>query len=294
MNERQNEKRLAPVEIKSALELYNPVVSALADRKKGLIASTASPFRALAKYIPYFFAGDLVVVAGRPSMGKTALALNFALSFAKIGNVLVFSLEMSIDQLIIRLLSTICKVSMNTIQHDKEFAWQDHKPALQASKEALGNLYIDDTSLLTPELIGERVAYFVEQHKIVAVVVDYLQLMKVPGEDSREREIAECSLFLKALAKTYKVPVFALSQLNRGLEQRGNKRPVLADLRDSGAIEQDADIVIFIFREDYYNQNAVEGETELIVAKHRNGPTGHCTVMFDAPTTTFFDLGGQK
>lgn len=234
---------------------------------------------------------DFIIIAGRPSMGKTALALNIALNAAlvdKVG-VAIFSLEMSSLQLGIRLLGSDAMID----------AWKLRKGALQDddylrltdSANRLSELpvYIDDSSALSSLEIKAKARRLKKKYDISLVIIDYLQLMQSKkAVESRQLEISDISRSLKALAKDLDIPVLAVSQLNRKVEDRPNKRPMLADLRESGAIEQDADLILFIYREELYNRTEEnKGKAELNVAKHRNGPTGLVNLTFREKYTKF-------
>ncbi len=242
---------------------------------------------------------DLVIVAGRPSMGKTSLVMNIAENVALEGQkpVLVFSMEMPADSLAMRMMSSLGRIDQNRIRTGKlnDDDWSRVTSTVHMLSEA--NLYIDDTPSLSPAELRARARRLVkEQGQIGLIVIDYLQLMKVPGfrADNRAAEISEISRSLKALAKELKVPVIALSQLNRSLEQRQDKRPVMSDLRESGAIEQDADLICFIYRDEVYNEESPDkGSAEIIIAKQRNGPIGKVRVAFLGQYTRFEDLAFQ-
>lgn len=239
---------------------------------------------------------DLIIVAGRPSMGKTTLVMNMAEHAAiKSGNpVLVFSMEMPADSLAMRMMSSLGRIDQHRIRTGKldDDDWPRITSAVHMLSEA--PLYIDDTPALSPAELRARARRLAkEQGQLSLIVVDYLQLMQVPGfkADNRTAEISEISRSLKALAKELNVPVIALSQLNRSLEQRHDKRPVMSDLRESGAIEQDADLICFIYRDEVYNEDSPDkGVAEIIVAKQRNGPIGKVRVAFLGKYTRFEDL----
>ena len=238
---------------------------------------------------------DLIIVAARPSMGKTALALNMAANAALRGdrvNVALFSLEMSTDSLVMRLLASEARVPSGGLRTGqlKPNAWPKLAAAAGALSEA--NVYIDDTPAITLHQVRSKARRMKARVGLDLLIVDYLQLMRGPKSDSREQEISSISRGLKQLAKDLDVPVIALSQLNRSLERRENKRPQLSDLRESGAIEQDADVIVFIHREERYRQgeegtSGDEGLAEIIVAKQRNGPTGTVELVFFDEFTRF-------
>jgi replicative DNA helicase len=236
---------------------------------------------------------DLIIIAGRPSMGKTTLAMNIAEGAAIKHEVAVaiFSMEMSAEQLVRRMFSSLGQIDQNKLRSGKldDFDW----PKLTSAMNLLhkSHVFIDETPSLSPAELRARARRLKREHDIGLIVVDYLQLMAVPGtRENRATEIAEISRSLKAIAKELHVPVIALSQLNRALEQRPNKRPVMADLRESGSIEQDADLIVFIYREEVYNEDTPEkGKAEIIIGKHRNGPTGTVTLTFQGHFLRFLN-----
>jgi replicative DNA helicase len=228
-------------------------------------------------------------------MGKTALALNFveAAVFTQKKPVLVFSMEMPSESLVMRMLSSTGRIDQTKIRNGQltEEDWPKLTAAVQKLKGA--PLFIDDTAALTPQDMRARIRRTAREHgEPGLIMVDYLQLMQTVGNnDGRTQEISEISRSLKALAKEYNCPVIALSQLNRGVEQRPNKRPMNSDLRESGAIEQDADVIVFIYRDDYYNEDSPEkGIAELIIGKQRNGEIGTCRAAFIGKYTRFENL----
>jgi replicative DNA helicase len=237
---------------------------------------------------------DLVIIAGRPSMGKTAFALNLAQNAALHGDtpVAIFSMEMPSEQLAMRLLSSLGRIDQHKLRTGK--LGDDDWPRLTHAVGHLSEvkLYIDDTPALTPGDLRARCRRLAREHGLGMVVIDYLQLMHVHGtSENRATEISEISRSLKALAKELNVPVLALSQLNRSLEQRGDKRPVMSDLRESGAIEQDADVIMFIYRDEVYNEDSTDkGIAEIIIGKQRNGPIGTIKLRFFGEFTRFESL----
>lgn len=241
-------------------------------------------------------ASDLIIVAGRPSMGKTTLVMNMAEHAAiKSGKpVLVYSMEMPSDSLAMRMMSSLGRIDQHRIRTGKleDEDWPRVTSAVHMLSEA--PLFIDDSAALSPAEMRARARRLAKEHgQLGLIVVDYLQLMKVPGfkAENRTAEISEISRSLKALAKELNVPVIALSQLNRSLEQRQDKRPVMSDLRESGAIEQDADIICFIYRDEVYHEDSPDkGTAEIIIAKQRNGPIGKVRVAFLGKYTRFEDL----
>ena len=238
---------------------------------------------------------DLVIVAGRPSMGKTSFAMNLVENAALASDrpLMVLSMEMPAEQLVIRMLSSLGRIDQSRVRTGK--LEQDDWPKLASATEKLKGtqVFIDDTPALTPTELRSRVRKLVrEQGDLGMIMVDYLQLMRVAGSgEGRTAEISEISRSLKAIAKEFKVPVVALSQLNRSLEQRPNKRPVNSDLRESGAIEQDADVIMFIYRDEVYNEDSPDkGVAEIIIGKQRNGPIGSCRLSFQGQFTRFENL----
>jgi replicative DNA helicase len=236
--------------------------------------------------------GDLVIIAGRPSMGKTTLAINMAENAAIKGkkNTVIFSMEMPGESLAMRMLSSLGRINQHKVRTGKlaDEDWPRITSAVSMLSEA--PLFIDDSPALSPAELIARTRRFARAHgEIGLVVIDYLQLMQIPGfREGRVAEITEISRSLKAMAKELNVPVVALSQLNRGLEQRQDKRPQMSDLRESGAIEQDADLIIFIYRDEVYNEKSHDkGIAEIIIAKHRNGPIGKIKLTFLGEFTKF-------
>ncbi len=234
---------------------------------------------------------DLIIIAGRPSMGKTTFAMNIAENAAikhKVP-VAVFSMEMPGEQLAMRMMSSLGRIDQHKVRTGK--LDDDDWPRLTSAVSILAEapLFIDDTPALTPTDLRARARRLKREHDLGMIVIDYLQLMQVPGSrENRATEISEISRSLKALAKELQVPVIALSQLNRSLEQRPNKRPVMSDLRESGAIEQDADMIAFIYRDEVYNEDSPDkGTAEIIVGKQRNGPIGMKRLTFLGKYTRF-------
>jgi replicative DNA helicase len=265
----------------------------LSNKRDGLIGSSTG-FKDLDKKLQGLQKGDLVVVAGRPSMGKTSFAMNIAenvlLDEESKGAVLIFSLEMPGESLTTRMLSGMSKLDQQNVRSgmlkDQELR------ELLSEGEKLKNmpLWIDDSSILSPmELRAKARRLKRQEGELSLIVVDYLQLMQLPlSLENRVNQISEISRSLKSLAKELDVPVIALSQLNRAVEQRPNKRPIMADLRDSGAIEQDADIILFIYRDEVYNEDSEQGnKAEIIIGKQRNGPIGTVNLTFLKEYTRF-------
>ncbi len=241
---------------------------------------------------------DLVIVAARPSMGKTTFAMNLCenVAISQDKPVLIFSLEMPAEQIMMRMLASLSRVDQTKIRtgqlDDEDWARISSTMGMLMEKK---NMYIDDSSGLTPTEVRSRARRIArETGGLSMIMVDYLQLMRVPGlQDNRTLEIAEISRSLKALAKELDVPVVALSQLNRSLEQRADKRPVNSDLRESGAIEQDADLIMFIYRDEVYNaQSDLKGIAEIIIGKQRNGPIGSVRLIFQGHFSRFDNYAG--
>ena len=238
---------------------------------------------------------DLVVVAGRPSMGKTSFAMNMVehAVLKQKKPILVFSMEMPSESLIIRMLSSLGRIDQTRLRNGRleQSDWPKLSAAVTKLKDA--PLFIDDTPALTPTEVRSRARRVVREYGgLGMIMVDYLQLMRVAGaSEGRTAEISEISRSLKAIAKEFRVPMVALSQLNRALEQRPNKRPVNSDLRESGAIEQDADVILFIYRDEVYHEDSEDkGIAEIIIGKQRNGPIGICRLAFMGEYTRFENL----
>ncbi len=240
---------------------------------------------------------NLVIVAGRPSMGKTTFAMNLAENVARGAKkpVLVFSLEMPSEDIVLRMISSLGRVEQNALRNGR--LEDEHWAKITASMEVLSkdfNMHIDDSAGLSPTEMRSRARkVYKENDGLSLIVVDYLQLMKVPGyENNRTQEVSEISRSLKSLAKELSVPVVALSQLNRGVDDRSDKRPMMSDLRESGAIEQDADVIMFVYRDEVYHKDKEDnkGLGEIIIGKQRNGPIGHINVHFEGRFCRFADL----
>ena len=241
-----------------------------------------------------FQKGDLIILAARPSMGKTALALNFAVNAASVnhGSIALFSLEMPSEQVAIRMLAAKAKVDISKIRvgnlNDEE--WSRINVASQELRKQ--NFFVDDTPGIKVTDIMAKCRKLVRDNNLYMVIIDYIQLIQSTGtSESRQLEVSEISRRLKAMARELNVPVIALSQLSRSVEKRENRKPMLSDLRESGAIEQDADLVMFLYREKYYdhekeNDNNRE-DVDLILAKHRNGPTGELKLAFEKSVNAF-------
>lgn len=285
----------APQNIKDVLSKAVEKIDTLYHLDKG-ITGLATCFTDFDNMTSGLQPADLVIVAGRPSMGKTTFVMNIAenASLSEKQPVLVFSMEMPADSLAMRMISSLGRIDQHRVRTGK--LEEDDWPRLTSAVHMLSEapLYIDDTPGLSPAEMRARARRVAKEHGgIGLIVIDYLQLMQVPGfkVENRTAEISEISRSLKALAKELSVPVIALSQLNRSLEQRSDKRPVMSDLRESGAIEQDADLIAFIYRDEVYNEDTPDkGTAEIIIAKQRNGPIGKVRLAFLGQYTRFEDL----
>ncbi|MEM8593237.1 MAG: replicative DNA helicase [Pseudomonadota bacterium] len=238
---------------------------------------------------------DLVIVAARPSMGKTSFAMNLVENaiLKEDKPCIVFSMEMPAEQLIMRLMSAVGRIDQTVLRSGKlqDADWPKLSHAASQLKDK--KLFIDDTPAMSPTEINARARRIAREHgELGMIMIDYLQLMQIKGRsENRTNEISEISRSLKIIAKEFKCPVIALSQLNRSLEQRPNKRPIMSDLRESGAIEQDADIIMFIYRDEVYNEESeAKGTAEIIIGKQRNGPIGTTRLAFIGKYTRFENL----
>ncbi|MEE9503522.1 MAG: replicative DNA helicase [Thermodesulfobacteriota bacterium] len=299
-----SESKIKPsfYEIKNLLKESFKTIEKLYESKE-IVTGVPSGFEELDKLTSGFQPSDLVVIAGRPSMGKTAFSLNIAQYAAiekKIPSAL-FSLEMSKEQLVLRMLCSEAKVDAHKLRGG--FLGETDWPKLTRAAGILSEapIFIDDTPALSVLEMRAKARRLMAEHELGLVIVDYLQLMRGrglsgrgrPSSETREQEISEITRSLKALAKELNIPVIALSQLNRKVEERTDKRPHLADLRESGAIEQDADLITFIYRDEIYNRaddNPNKGIAEVIIGKQRNGPVGEIKLAFLDKYTTFENL----
>jgi replicative DNA helicase len=279
-------RSIIPESFKTVEKLYE---------RKELITGVPTGYTELDRMTAGLQSSDLVILAGRPSMGKTALALNIAQHAALVDKtgVAIFSLEMSKDQLAMRLLSSVGRIDSQKIRTGR--LQNEDWPHLSRAAGMLSEapIHIDDTPALSIPEMRSKMRRLASSNDIGLVLVDYLQLMRGRISENRTQEISDISRSLKALAKEHDVPVLALSQLNRGLESRTDKRPMMADLRESGAIEQDADVICFIYRDEVYNKsedNPDKGIAEIIIGKQRNGPTGVTRLFFKKEYTMFENL----
>ncbi len=264
--------------------------------QRGTVTGVPSGFRRLDQFTTGFQPGELIIIAARPSMGKTSLCLNIAMNAAKGAGkkVAVFSLEMSNDQLVQRFLSMEARIDAQSLRtgNIKDKEWGDITRAMGVLAEV--PIFVDDSPALAVSEVRSRSRRLAATAGLDLIIIDYLQLLRSPNPKmtSRVEIIDDICRNLKALAKELKVPVIALAQLNRSPEARNDKRPLLSDLRESGGIEQEADVVAFIYRDDYYNPPTPENENiaEINIAKQRNGPTGVIQLRFDKRFTSFADL----
>ncbi|MGX8773549.1 MAG: replicative DNA helicase [Bacillota bacterium] len=269
-----------------------------ASKLEGGLTGVTTGFKGLDAKTSGLQKSDLIILAARPAMGKTAFALSLALNAAIKGgaSVMIFSMEMAREQLGQRLLAMESKVEMQKLKTGRleRLDWDDVNSALEVLSGA--NIYIDDTAGISVMEMKSKCRRLKAEKSLDLVVIDYLQLMNTEGRtpDSRTQEISAISRGLKLMARELNCPVIVLSQLSRNPEQRTDHRPMLSDLRDSGSIEQDADIVIFLYRDEYYNENTdVPGECEVIIAKQRSGPTGTEKVAWLDKITKFVDSAGS-
>lgn len=301
------EKRIFEISDRRIKAAFEPIKGVVKDSftmieqlydKKEAITGVPSGFQDLDNLTTGFQKGDLIIIGGRPSMGKTAFSLNIA---QKVGvelkePVAIFSLEMSTRQLVIRMLCSEGMVDSNKVR--KGFVSKEdwHKLTSAAGRLTEAPIFIDDSSDINVLEMRAKARRLKMEHGLSLVVVDYLQLMRGRASyERREQEISDISRSLKALAKELDVPVVGLSQLNRGVELRTDKRPTLADLRESGAIEQDADVILFLYRDEIYDRNNPDkrGRAEVIVAKQRNGPTGLVKLSYQGYCTRFTSAAGN-
>lgn len=281
----------------SAAELVRSGMNKLAElsERNSDVTGVASGFKGLDKMTAGFQPGEMTIIAARPSMGKTAFSLNIAthVVLREKKSLLYFSIEMNRDQMMMRVLGSEAKVGLGDLRTGKlsDEGWK--RIIDKATRIGETNLFIDDASFVTPMTIRSKARKIKARYGLDMIMVDYLQLMKLGQKtDSREREVSEISQSLKALAKDLKIPVIALAQVNRGSEGRSDRRPQVSDLRESGSIEQDADLIMMLYREDYYDRENpdVKGVSEVIVGKQRNGPVGTVRLRWESNIGKFVDL----
>ncbi len=268
-------------------------------KRQTVLTGVPTGFNDLDKMTGGFQKGDLVIVAGRPGMGKTAfvvsIAVNAAIEFGK--SVGIFSLEMTAQQLVLRMIASLSNVGVFNLRTG--ILSHEQYEAVGRALDKLKNvrIYIDDTSLMTVSDIRSKARKLKMEKNVDMIIIDYLQLMHgraSSGATNRVQEVSEISRSLKILAKELNVPIIALSQLNRGVEARDNKRPMVADLRESGSIEQDADVILLIYRDEVYNKNSAEkGVAEIIIGKQRNGPQGTVKLQFEERIAAFRNLADR-
>ena len=289
-----------PQSVDSILEKTLERIELLYKSPQDGVTGVSTGFHDLNKKTAGLQGSDLIIVAARPSMGKTTFAMNLCENAAMDQEkpVLIFSLEMPAEQLMMRMLASLSRVDQTKIRtgqlDDEDWARISSTMGILMQKK---NMYIDDSSGLTPTELRSRARRVArDAGGLSMIMIDYLQLMRVPGmQDNRTQEISEISRSLKALAKELNVPVVALSQLNRSLEQRADKRPINSDLRESGAIEQDADLIMFIYRDEVYNpDSSMKGTAEIILGKQRNGPIGSVRLTFQGQYSRFDNYAGPS
>ncbi|MBM7074423.1 replicative DNA helicase [Shewanella sp. OPT22] len=298
--EQRADANSGPEGIKSILEKTVDKIEELYNNPHNGVTGVSSGFGDLDNMTAGFQSGDLVIVAARPSMGKTTFAMNLCEQAALHEDkpVLIFSLEMPSEQIMMRMLASLGRVDQTKIRTGRldDDDWARVSSTMGIMLEQ-GKMYIDDSSGLTPNDVRSRARRIAREYGgLSMIMVDYLQLMQVPAlSDNRTLEIAEISRSLKALAKELGIPVIALSQLNRSLEQRADKRPINSDLRESGSIEQDADLIMFIYRDEVYNDTSEDkGTAEIIIGKQRNGPIGRVRLTFQGQFSRFDNFAGPQ
>jgi replicative DNA helicase len=296
--EQRANKSEGPENLNSVLEKTVDRIEKLCATPSSGVTGVSSGFADLDKMTAGFQKSDLIIVAARPSMGKTTFAMNLAEYAAMTEEypAVIFSLEMPSEQIMMRMLASLGRIDQTKIRTgqlgDEDWARLSSTMGLLIDK---GKMYIDDAAGLTPTEVRSRCRRIHRDHGgISMIMIDYLQLMRAPQfSDNRTLEIAEISRSLKALAKELQVPVIALSQLNRGLEQRSDKRPINSDLRESGSIEQDADLIMFIYRDEvYHDDSEFKGMAEIIIGKQRNGPIGRVPLTFQGQFSRFDNYAG--
>jgi len=296
--EARSDKSEGPQALKDILKETVARIDELCKNPQDGITGLSSGYNDLDQMTTGFQPGDLIIVAARPSMGKTTFAMNLAEHAALNADkpTIIFSLEMPADQIMNRMLASLGRIDQGKIRTGAldENDWASLSSTMSILLNQ-GKMFIDDSSGLTPTEVRSRARRIARDHGGVSMImIDYLQLMRVPSlSENRTLEISEISRSLKALAKELRCPVIALSQLNRGLEQRADKRPINSDLRESGAIEQDADLIMFIYRDEVYNEESNDkGIAEIIIGKQRNGPIGKVRLTFQGRYSRFDDYTG--
>lgn len=298
--EQRANKDAGPKNIEQILEATVSRIESLFQTPHDGVTGVDTGYQDLNKKTAGLQRSDLIIVAARPSMGKTTFAMNLCENAAMLQDkpVLIFSLEMPSEQIMMRMLASLSRVDQTRIRtgqlDDEDWARISGTMGILLEKK---NIFIDDSSGLTPTEVRSRARrIYRENDGLSMIMIDYLQLMRVPSlSDNRTLEIAEISRSLKALAKELNVPVVALSQLNRSLEQRADKRPVNSDLRESGSIEQDADLIMFIYRDEVYHENSdLKGIAEIIIGKQRNGPIGTVRLTFNGQWSRFDNYAGPQ
>ncbi|MEI8644392.1 replicative DNA helicase [Pseudoalteromonas sp. Hal040] len=296
--EQRSKSTEGPQSLHSILEKTVDKIEELYQSPQDGVTGVSTGYTDLDKMTAGMQPSDLIIVAARPSMGKTTFAMNLAEHAAMTQDkpVLIYSLEMPSEQIMMRMLASLGRINQTKVRtgqlDDDDWARLSSTMGLLMEK---GKMYVDDASGLTPTDVRSRARRIARDHGgISMIMVDYLQLMRVPSlSDNRTLEIAEISRSLKALAKELQCPVIALSQLNRTLEQRADKRPINSDLRESGSIEQDADLIMFIYRDEVYNEDSTEkGVAEIIIGKQRNGPIGKVRLTFQGQFSRFDNYAG--
>ncbi|CAL4043876.1 Replicative DNA helicase [Buchnera aphidicola (Tetraneura ulmi)] len=300
ITEKRSKKESGPKNIEKVLDITLSKIEKLFSNSYDGITGINTGYHDLNQKTSGLQQSDLIIIAARPSMGKTTFAMNLCENISMIYDkpVLIFSLEMPSEQIMIRMLASLSRVQQTKIRtgqlNDEDWSRISGTINILLKKK---NIYIDDSSILTPSEIRSRARkIYRENHGLSVIMIDYLQLIKVPYlSDNRTLEIAEISRMLKSLAKELEVPIIALSQLNRSLEQRSDKRPINSDLRESGSLEQDADLVIFIYRDEVYNKDSdLKGTADIIIGKQRNGPTGTIRLTFNKNWSRFDNYSETK
>ncbi len=299
------ERRIYDISMKNSSETLLPISDVVHDsylaigdkmRLKGRLTGTATGFRDLDRVTSGLQKSDLIIVAGRPAMGKTAFVLNIAsnVAFNEKKTVAIFSLEMSREQLVTRIMCAKAEVSMQSVKTGQIGEQELIKLSDELENLSEGKIYIDDTAGVSAVDIRSKCRRFKAQHGLDLIIIDYLQLMQSTKKtDSRTQEVSDITRALKILARELNVPIILLSQLSRAPEQRKDHTPIMADLRESGSIEQDADIIIMLYRPAVYGETT-ENTTKVILAKHRNGPTGTVNLAWIGEYTKFMDAAEEE